>query len=191
MEEEGEFNRSFYENEVLDVNFEEERLEDTFNDVTEEEYLEEEVVYNNLEFRVFTRQFKGQTSGPEVDKWTISCFGVDEFKDQIWNRAKKYCLREILMTGEGVPTFSDEISPIEEGGKFIIFNDKTGKRTFTMTDICKNTLDLWQPKPDEHEKRDLNIYIHHYGLAVSSLRVYQMVKNVLELPEKRDRAGKN
>uniref|UniRef100_A0A336M8J7 CSON013724 protein n=1 Tax=Culicoides sonorensis TaxID=179676 RepID=A0A336M8J7_CULSO len=140
----------------------------------------------NLEFQVFLRQFKGQTSGPTIGNWSISCNSVEDFHDKVWERAKQHIKREIYFDEEMNPAFAEH-DPEEEGGKFLIFNDKTAKISRNLTQICENTLKLWGK--DTEQKREIHIYIHPYSIAVSGKKMWEKVNDRLISSQEKDRAG--
>lgn len=49
---------------------------------------------------VFTRDFKGQSSGAQVAKWTIFSDSLDEFIELLWLKVKPFIRAEIVMVDE-------------------------------------------------------------------------------------------
>uniref|UniRef100_A0A336M4C4 CSON009611 protein n=1 Tax=Culicoides sonorensis TaxID=179676 RepID=A0A336M4C4_CULSO len=164
--------------------------------VIEEEFLESEpessgFLYENLEFTVFQREFRRQTSGPSVGVWKFTGNSAEDFAAQVWSKAKQYVKREVVFDDESIPAYHEDIEPIEEGGKFLLFGDSIAKIERKLPQITSEVLSLWTapPKSKKVSKRELTILIHQYSLSVASKSLFQKVTAVLLNSLEQDRSG--
>lgn len=171
----------YYEEEVL----EEEDVD--FEEAASGAGVETEYLYQNLEFSVFIREFKGQTSGPGIGTWFFHCSSLTEFSAIIWEKARHHVKREVLFDDTNTPHFHQDVQPIEEAGKFLLFTDKVSKLTRSLNQIREETLALWS---SAESKREIAIYIHQYSVSVANKKLWEIVKSVLIMPSESDRCGK-
>lgn len=156
------------------------------NEDVSQNIMPEEFGYT-VELNGFSREFVGQKTGPEVGRWIICCNTAEEFKETVWNHAKKYVKREVIVHHDEPPKFSEEVQPQFEAGKFLKVYDKTGKVNRTLISVDEGVLKLWS-NPDI--PRELHLYIHQYSMAISSKKIWTSVQNALILPTDKDRSGK-
>lgn len=65
-----------------------------------------------IKLNVYSREFKGQTSGPKVHEITLNVDNIKDFGEQIWLQVQPLIKREILTQDDGSFVYSD-VDPVE------------------------------------------------------------------------------
>ncbi|XP_053687333.1 uncharacterized protein LOC128736859 [Sabethes cyaneus] len=137
---------------------------------------------------VSLRDFKGQTSGEELETWVIRANSVDEFLHSVWEKAKKHLIRHIVAVcdDEGSVTYTwstkkaiDETDLVH----FALFYDKQNRRTMTVDKITTKILQNWRTKSS------VELLLHKYSLTVNSKAVWKKVEKTLIDTVPKNRGG--
>jgi hypothetical protein len=128
------------------------------------------------------RLFVGHKSACDVNKAKISADSLDEILDQMWNEAIKYDLMEVFVSNEKFHGVEKRKPTIEEIDKFLIIQDKTGKRCHDPTELKGALLKTFQNKK-------VNVLIHVYSTNVSSQKIYNNIKHDIEQIEGKKGSG--
>ncbi|XP_055524587.1 uncharacterized protein LOC129718157 [Wyeomyia smithii] len=124
------------------------------------------------------RNFKGQTSGEELDNWIIYADSVEEFLCNVWEKSKKYLVRHIVAVcdEEGSINYkwsSKEVIDENDFVHFALFYDKQNRRTITVDRITTKILQNWRTKSS------VELLLHKYSLTVNSKTVWKKVEKTL------------
>lgn len=128
------------------------------------------------------KEFVGQKAVNQESQEQISGNTREEFLDNIWLKVSSIIKREIVVNGDTIAWAENESPTQDEMGKFIVFQDKSAKKTYLVSQIDSEAL---RKMRDKH----VNVMIHIYGRSISSKGVHQKVTAMLLQPADRDRAG--
>lgn len=90
--------------------------------------------------------------------------------------------RAVIVDGDKISWAQNEVPTEDEMGKFVLFQDKSAKKTYLVSQI----------EPDELRKmrnKRVNVLVHVYGRSVASKAIHQKLTAALLQPANRDRAG--
>lgn len=59
---------------------------------------------------IFTREFKGQSSGPQIEKTVIRSNDKSQFCDSLWEKIKPLIKAEIVVAGDKFEWSTNELS---------------------------------------------------------------------------------
>ncbi len=128
------------------------------------------------------KEFVGQKAVNQETQEEISGNTPEEVLDNIWLKVSPIIKREIVINDDNI-TWAENETPIQdEMGKFIVFQDKSAKKTYLVSQIDSDALRKMRNK-------HVNVMVHTYGRSVSSKSVHQKVTAMLLQPANRDRAG--
>lgn len=128
------------------------------------------------------KEFVGQKAVNQEYQEEISGNTSQEFLENIWLKVNSIIKREIVVNDESISWAENEIPTQDEMAKFVVFQDKSAKKTYLVSQIDSDSLRKMRNK-------HVNVMVHIYGRSVSSKSVHQKVTNVLLQPADRDRAG--
>lgn len=136
---------------------------------------------------VYTRQFKGQSSGSFVARWQISANNTKCFIHKVWELSKVHLIREVVFNQKADGTTSpmwgmNEVPAEEEFDRFVLF--QSGRRHYSLDRLKESSslLQSWKGK-------DISLLLHVYSLSISNRAVWNSVKEKLIDPSERDRLG--
>lgn len=134
----------------------------------------------------FKREFKGQSSGPHIGDKLISGNELATVMDTVYESCEEHLQREVIfnMIGNNREViWSQNIRPEKSDiHKYILFQDKSAKKTLKWTQITTNVLTSWRGK-------DIGVLIHIHSLSLSSSSDFEIAKTRLMQPAERDRSG--
>lgn len=131
---------------------------------------------------LYTREFKGQSSGPHVDTFTIQSNSIDEFKEKLLEKVKPLIKCEVILVEEEYQWAPEADIDAKNLGKFVQFSTKTARKVIEYDSISDKHLAGWKDV-------DLCVYVHIYSLSVNSQTTYKKLKKSLIDPAVADRAG--
>lgn len=148
----------------------------------EEEQQEKELF--NPRCQVSLRNFKGNSSAPEIGMWDIPCATLLEFKESLWDKVALHIKREVVFDEDYIPSWHEKEFPdMDDLNKFVGFADKKpGKRVYNLENITTANLQAWRNHP-------VCLYIYLYSGSVSSATLFKTVQRVLLKPKQKDRGG--
>jgi len=128
------------------------------------------------------KEFVGQKAINQEFEEEVAGDSTAEVLDKIWERAKTFIKREIVVDGDNFAWAEAESPDRSEMGNFIILQDKAAKKTYLISQLNSDVLRKMRNK-------HVNVMVHVYGKAISSKAVHvKMTASILQ-PAKRDRAG--
>lgn len=134
----------------------------------------------------FKREFKGQSSGPHIYDKTISANSFPDVLDLVMDLCLEHMQREVVFNSNGTEreiVWSTKTRPDKEDiGKYVLFQDKIGKKIHKWTEVTSNTVKNWRNK-------EIRILIHIHSLSLASSADYEAAKSQLMTPAERCRSG--
>lgn len=128
------------------------------------------------------KEFVGQKALNQEYEEEVSANTCEEFLENIWLTVSPMIKREILVDGDNISWAVNESPSQDEMEKFVVFQDKSAKKSYLVSQI--NSDALWKMR-----NKHVNVMVHVYGRSISSKAVHQKMTSVLLQPADRDRAG--
>lgn len=129
-----------------------------------------------------TKEFVGQKAINQDVEEEVAGESTAEVLDNIWLKAKTLIKREILVDGDNFSWAEKENPDRSEIGNFLIFQDKSAKRNYLVSQINSDVLRKMRSK-------HVSVMVHIYGTAISSKSIHQKMTAAILEPARRDRAG--
>lgn len=159
-------------------------LQEFRQDSNDEDSVQSEPELFGPKLLVQLRNFKGNSSGPEIGTWQIECASLEEFHQLLWIQVEKHIKREVVFDEQYKPSWHEnEVSTFEDLSKFVGFADKKpGKRSYEFQSITTSNLQAWRNRP-------VCLHIYVFSSSVSSANLYKAVCKELLKPKETDRSG--
>lgn len=128
------------------------------------------------------KEFVGQKAISQDIEEEVGGESCEEVLDLIWTKVKPLIKREVIVDGDQFHFAENEEPNRKEIGKFVIFQDKSAKTNYTVSQIKSDVL---RKMRDKH----VNVMVHVYGTAIASKPIHQKMSAAILQPTDRDRAG--
>lgn len=128
------------------------------------------------------KEFVGQKSMNQDIEEEVGGESSADLLDVIWAKVESWIKREVVVDGDQFLFAENENPSREEIGNFVIFQDKSAKKNYSVSQL--NT-DVLRKMRDKH----INVMVHVYGKAIASKPIHQKMTAALLQPTDRDRAG--
>lgn len=167
-----------------DMEFEEEKIQATFNGESDFDIVNQTVGPENgaiqLLIKVAKREFVGQRILLEgLNNWLIRAHSIEAFRYSLWQLAEPHIKRaiDVQTNKEGlvvnVGWNSSERPTIEEADKFITFVDKKNRRMYPWNHLNNAAVERWK------KYSTTVVCIYMYSTAVSSRPIFELVSEKL------------
>ncbi|XP_065085079.1 uncharacterized protein LOC135707234, partial [Ochlerotatus camptorhynchus] len=144
---------------------------------------------------VYEKRFKNLKNQDRCGSLAVGGDSADDVVRQIWIYCSKFVYRAAVfqdtihesMDAETSVSFAkvswDEEAPSYENcDNFLIFQDKTSKRSFGPAKVDKAMLQSWMSK-------EITVVVYRYSDSVTSLHRWNLLEQSLKRPLEKDRAG--
>lgn len=136
-----------------------------------------------VRFNTQVRSFVGNKTGRDIGKKPIVGSSIEQFKENVWKYIQPYIKQQaVWCENENKLILSDLTPSFEDLPKFVVFYDKSTKRSTEVDALNVRLLVNWSDK-------DINLYIYEFSTAVSSRALYLEIKSTLLKAGPRDRGG--
>ncbi|XP_055522793.1 uncharacterized protein LOC129716974 [Wyeomyia smithii] len=139
---------------------------------------------------ILEKKFKGQKSFEKRGTVEVTDDSVEGVLNRIWEYCAQFITKAVIFKDfdpKGHSTnleaaWDNEDPSFESKDKFLIFQDKSGKRNIAPSDVTSNTLQGWLSKT-------ITVVVYRYSDSVLTAHKYHAVESQLLRPAEKDRAG--
>ncbi len=104
-----------------------------------------------IKLEVITKDFMSQKGGQSKGMFSVNVNTLEEFLKCIWGLVEQHIQREILFnTSNERYEWANYELDVESSDRFIIFYDKSSKRSFELTSINNRMLNSWTKKSGQY-----------------------------------------
>lgn len=148
--------------------------------------MEDAVGYDDTLYRFVAhyqqKEFVGQKAISQDIEEEVGGDSCKEVLDNIWVKVHAWIKREVVVDGDQFHFAENESPSREEIGTFVIFQDKSAKKNYSVSQLKTEVL---QKMRDKH----VNVMVHVYGKAIASKPIHTKMTAAILQPTDRDRAG--
>lgn len=139
-----------------------------------------------LQVDVCMKKFKNQKSYEKCGAINVDADSPNEIAVKIWDYCSKFTHRAVRFSessdSQPVASWEDSVPCFDECDRFLIFQDKSGKRNISPSKLDSNLLVSWL-------SREILVIVYKYSEAVITLEQWHQVQSQLIRPLEKDRSG--
>lgn len=100
-----------------------------------------------IELEIMVKDFMSQKSGNPKQVYQIHCNTIEEFREMIWSVIQQYIEKPIIYNGESecYEWYREDLVS-NDLDRFVLFQDKTSKRTYEVVAVSTKLLQAWKNK---------------------------------------------